>query len=54
MDRDKHRKKELKNEYLEGKFFKKSKNVKVEEEFYDSLTEWIDYKIKYNENKQDK
>lgn len=48
---EKSKRKDLKNQYLDGKFDKRfKKKEKVEEEFYDSLTEWIDYKLKANQN----
>jgi hypothetical protein len=50
MSTDKDKRKNLKNQYLDGKFNKRFKGKKVEEEFYDSLTEWIDYKLKQEQN----
>jgi len=52
MTTDKHKRKDLKNQYLDGKFDKRFKGKKIEEDFYDSLTEWIDYKLKEDQNKK--
>lgn len=54
MDKNKRRDVDTKVEYLDRKFYKKSKHIKVEVEFYDPLTEWLDYKVLYNKNNQNK